>query len=168
VDARAGRRGHAAGTPHAIGGGILLVELQEPTDLSVMLEWSAFELTEDESHLDLGWDRALQALDRTAWDDERLAGLTTRGAAGEGRLLAPAADPYFRAERLTGGDPLDPGYSILVGVDGQGVLATDGGEQPVGRGSAVLLPHAAGAGELRGDVTAIRCRPPDPSAPEAG
>ena len=48
-----------AGMPHAIGAGILLVELQEPTDLSVLLEWDGFELTEAEGHLDLGWDRAL-------------------------------------------------------------------------------------------------------------
>jgi hypothetical protein len=31
-----------AGTPHAIGAGVLLVELQEPTDLSVLLEWAGF------------------------------------------------------------------------------------------------------------------------------
>jgi hypothetical protein len=47
-------------------------------------------------------------------------------------------------------------------------LATEhGGEDlPFTRGSAVLVPHAAGAGELRGDVRAIRARPADPSAPE--
>ena len=32
---------------------------------------------------------------------------------------------------------------------------------PFGRGSVVLVPFAAGAGELRGDVAAIRARPPD-------
>ena len=31
-----------AGTLHAIGGGILLLELQEPTDLSVLVEWKQF------------------------------------------------------------------------------------------------------------------------------
>jgi mannose-6-phosphate isomerase len=154
-----------AGTPHAIGAGILLVELQEPTDLSVVLEWTGFELTEDESHLDLGWDTALAPLDRSAWDDDRLAGLTARGRANS--LLGADADPYFRAERVSGGDTLDQGFSILVGTDGDGTLVTEaGGEQPFGRGSAVLVPHAAGAGELRGDVTAIRSRPADPAAPE--
>ena len=55
-----------AGMPHAIGAGLLIVELQEPTDLSVLLEWDGFELTEAEGHLELGWDRALQALDTAA------------------------------------------------------------------------------------------------------
>jgi mannose-6-phosphate isomerase len=154
-----------AGTPHAIGAGILLVELQEPTDLSALLEWTGFELTEDESHLGLGWDRALEALDTTAWDDERLATLTARGTGSS--LLGPDADPYFRAERIAGGDALDPGFSILVGLEGAGTLVTDGGgEQPLRRGSVVLVPHAAGAGELRGDVSALRSRPADPAAPE--
>ena len=32
------------GTPHAIGAGILLVELQEPTDFSVLMEMDTFGL----------------------------------------------------------------------------------------------------------------------------
>jgi mannose-6-phosphate isomerase len=153
-----------AGTPHAIGAGILLVELQEPTDLSICLEWAGFGLTEEDCHLGLGWDRALTALDRTGWDDERLAGLTATGA--NGGLLGPDADPYFRADRIAGDTTLEPGFAVLVGVEGAGTLATEDGEQPFARGSTVLVPYAAGAAELRGDVTAIRSRPADPAAPE--
>jgi mannose-6-phosphate isomerase len=152
------------GTPHAIGEGILMVELQEPTDFSVLLEWDGFELTEDEGHLELGWDRALAALDRSAWDEDRVAAL--RGPARGARLLPEAADPYFRAERVAGGDALDAGFSILVGLAGAGTLATGDGALPFGRGSAALIPHAAGATELRGDVDALRCRPADPGAGE--
>jgi mannose-6-phosphate isomerase len=153
-----------AGTPHAIGAGILLLELQEPTDLSIVLEWDGFELREEDGHLDLGWDRALEALDRSAWAPDRVAQL--RGPVGGARLLPVAADPYFRAERLVGGDSLDPGFSVLVGLDGDGTLATDAGEMPIGRGSAVLVPYASGAAELRGDVVALRSRPADPTAGE--
>lgn len=151
-----------AGTPHAIGEGILLVELQEPTDFSVLLEWSGFDVSEDDGHLGLGWDRALLALDRSGWDDDRLAELR----AADGRLLPPAADPYFRADRVAGGALLEPGFAILVAIAGAGALAGGGGEQPLRRGDAVLVPHAAGPLELRGDVTAIRCRPADPRSGE--
>jgi mannose-6-phosphate isomerase len=136
-----------AGTVHAIGEGILMVELQEPTDMSVVLEWDGFELSEADSHLGLGWDRALEALD-------------LRVAEPPGTTLPPAADAYFRAERVHGGDALDPGFSILVGLVGDGRLVTEGGELDVARGTVVLLPHGAGAGELRGEVELLRARPP--------
>jgi mannose-6-phosphate isomerase len=164
-----------AGTPHAIGAGILIVELQEPTDFSVLMEAEPFGLAEaPAAHLELGWDRALDALDRSPWSDERVG--AARGApraagdrAGATALLPGDADPYFRAERLVA-DPvaeLDPGFSILVALDGVGALTTEqGGELALTRGATVLVPHAAGEGVLRGSVTALRCRPPDPAAAE--
>ena len=98
--------------------GMLMVELQEPTDFSVLLEWDGFELTEDEGHLELGWDRALEALDRGGWDEDRARAL-------KGRALPADADAYFRAERLAGGSSLDPGFSILMVLGGAGTLATE-------------------------------------------
>ena len=142
-----------AGTPHAIGQDILMVELQEPTDMSVLLEWDGFELSEDDGHLNLGWDLALQALDRRGWDRDQAHAL-------RGPELPDAADPYFRAERLHRGAVLDPGFSILVTLGGKGTLATEAGELELRRGAAVLLPHSAGAGELRGNLEVLRARPP--------
>ena len=152
-----------AGTPHAIGAGILLLELQEPTDFSVLLEWRRFGLSEDGSHLHLGWPRALGALDRSAWDDDRVG-----AALGSGpRILPVAADPYFRAERVSGGQLMDACFAILVVLDGAGSLSTArGGDLAVHRGDSLLVPHAAGDSQLHGAVSAIRCRPPDPSAGE--
>jgi len=144
-----------AGTPHAIGDGILIVELQEPTDLSITLEWTGFELTEEESSLGLAWDTALQALNRSAWSDESIAAL-------RGTTLPRAADPYFRAEQITGGDTLDPGFSVVIGTHGQGTL----GDIELQRGSAVLIPYGAGELQLTGDVEVIRCRPPAPDSEE--
>jgi mannose-6-phosphate isomerase len=148
-----------AGTPHSIGAGILIVEVQEPTDLSITPEWEPFGLSEESAHLGIGWERGLAALDRGGWSEERLAALC--GGAGPS-LLPPGADAYFRAERVRGGEALDAGYSVLIGLAGEGALAG----VPVHRGSALLIPYAAGRLELTGDVEAIRCRPPDPAAPE--
>src|SRR5919204_1799608 len=96
-----------AGVPHAIGEGVFLVELQEPTDFSVLLEWAGFAIDgRADGHLALGFDVALQCVDRSGWRPEALARLR-RGRrdgrpVGPGRdLLLPAeADPFFRAERL--------------------------------------------------------------------
>jgi mannose-6-phosphate isomerase len=140
-----------AGSAHAIGSGILLVELQEPTDFSVLLEWNGFELSPDDGHLNLGWDRALQALDRTEAEPPR---------AGPG--MPPEADAYFRAERISGDASLDAGFSIVVVLDGEGTL----GDVALQRGTAVLIPFGAGETRIEG-VEAIRCRPAAPDAPEA-
>jgi mannose-6-phosphate isomerase len=139
-----------AGTAHAIGDGILLLELQEPTDFSVLLEWEGFQLSPHDGHLNLGWDRALEALDRDASDPPQAA-----------PTLPGDADPYFRAERISGDASLDAGFSILVVLGGEGTL----GDLPLRKGMAVLIPYGAGETRIEG-VDAIRCRPPAPDAGE--
>jgi mannose-6-phosphate isomerase len=163
-----------AGIPHAIGEGVFLVELQEPTDFSVLLEWAGFAIDgRADGHLGLGFDVALQCLDRSGWPPEELARL--QGGRRNSRpvrpgvdLLLPAeADPFFRAERLApaaeGSVQLEQGYCILVVVDGAGRLETEhGGSVDLRRGDTVLLPFTAGAGAVSGRVEVFRCRPPDP------
>jgi mannose-6-phosphate isomerase len=137
-----------AGTLHAIGGGILLLELQEPTDLSVLIEWKRFGVDSGPEHLELGWETALQSLDTEPIDP---AALTTATSG----LLPTEADPYFRAQRVNPGDTLDQSFSILLVTEGEGEV----GGVPVKRGSTVLVPHAAGETETEG-IEAIRCLPP--------
>ena len=78
-----------AGTLHAIGGGILLLELQEPTDLSVLVEWKRFGVDSGPEHLDLGWDTALQSLDHEPIDPAALTTARERPPADRGRSLLP-------------------------------------------------------------------------------
>ena len=55
-----------AGVPHAIGDGILIAELQEPTDLSILLEWDGFGIDDEQAAtLGLGWDVALASVERS-------------------------------------------------------------------------------------------------------
>jgi mannose-6-phosphate isomerase len=143
-----------AGLPHAIGPGVLLVEVQEPTDFSVLLEYEAFGL--DGGHLELGWDLALQCVDRRRWSPERLAAL--RG--GGDRLLPAEAAEFFAAERLRGPSAeLDAAFSVVVVVGGAGTLAGAHDDLPVRRGDTLLVPYAAGRLTLTGDVEAIRLGP---------
>ncbi|HTT50099.1 MAG TPA: mannose-6-phosphate isomerase [Streptosporangiaceae bacterium] len=165
-----------AGTPHAIGPGVFLAELQEPTDLSILLEWRGFlDDAADAGSLGLGYPRALAAVDRAGWSPARLAGLHRAPAppgagAGITRLLPPAADPFFQAELLQAGplragvEPGVPaGYAVWVVFSGTGTLVTEhGGTLPVRRGMTVLVPYADGAARLSGDVQVIRCLPPRP------
>jgi mannose-6-phosphate isomerase len=151
-----------AGIPHAIGEGLLILELQEPTDLSVLLEWDGFGIDDpEEASLGLGWDTALDCVDRSARDPEALRGPRPQGSVA--RLLPEGADPFFRAERIAPAPQaeLEPGFRVLVVLEGEGTLeAEDGGPLELGRGQTVLVPHGAGACRVSGDVVLIACRPP--------
>lgn len=80
------------GTLHAIGRSVLLAEVQQPTDLSILLEWEGFAIDgAAEGHLGLGFPRALEAVDTHALPPAALDALVRR-AAGPGPVLPPAAD----------------------------------------------------------------------------
>jgi mannose-6-phosphate isomerase len=151
-----------AGVPHAIGEGLLIVELQEPSDLSVLLEWRGFGIDDPrEASLGLGWEQALGCVDRSAQDLEKLRGPRPQGPVA--RLLPKEADPFFRAERVAPAPEveMEPGFAVLVVLQGDGVLEPeDGGALKLRRGETVLLPHGAGVCRVSGEVVLIACRPP--------
>jgi mannose-6-phosphate isomerase len=166
-----------AGQPHAIGEGVLILELQEPTDLSVMLEHERFGL--EEAHAFLGLDRAvaLQSVDRGPLTPEAISALRRRwtDVAGVGPALPVEAGQFFRAQvvRPTGDGDQSPepvtvgaAFAVTVVVAGRGTLTTseggsDGVSMDIERGDVLLVPYGAGGVRIAGDVTVIRCMPPD-------
>src|SRR5437764_964494 len=83
------------------GAGVRIVELQEPGDMAVMVEWRGHGIGgEREATLGLGWDAALACVERTPRDPAPLAG-PPRGGAPGGRALPALADPFFTAAWLT-------------------------------------------------------------------
>jgi mannose-6-phosphate isomerase len=155
-----------AGVPHAIGEGLLIVELQEPTDFSVLLEWRGYPIDgERDGHLGLGFDVALEAVDRSGWAPERLE--TLRGRRGDAeRVLPAAADPFFGLEWVTpdGSRTVAAGFAIIVAVAGTGSITWSDGELGLHGGQTALMPHSAGAWEVSGDLEVLVCRPPRPQA----
>ncbi|MBP2338707.1 mannose-6-phosphate isomerase [Saccharothrix coeruleofusca] len=149
-----------AGLPHAIGEGVFIVELQQPTDFSITLEWKGFLNDADAGHLGLGFDTALGCVDRhgRAGSLDELIRRTGDRADASVDLLGPQAAPFFRADRLhvAGRAALEPSFAVLVVLEGSGEL----GGLPLRRGSTVVVPHAAGEQVLTGDLVAVRCRPP--------
>ena len=92
-----------AGTAHALGEGVFVAEVQEPTDFSIVLEWSVTTSGREDSHLGLGFDTVMPAVDHARMTPERLASLrchTDPAATGVEPLSAlPAeADPFFRID----------------------------------------------------------------------
>lgn len=66
-----------AGSVHAIGEGAFVLEAQEPTDFSILLEWSVTTETRDGSHLGLGFDTAMGAVSHRRLPEQRLGELIT-------------------------------------------------------------------------------------------
>jgi mannose-6-phosphate isomerase len=145
-----------AGLPHAIGEGILLLELQQPSDLSLLLEWRG--MSQADAFLGLEPAAGLSALTRSRVSPPDLEHLRERRGAS---LFPPEADRFFRAELISGGARLQPSFSVLVCCAGEGVLASESFDPvAVRRGSTILVPFAAGATQLIGSCDAVRCRPP--------
>jgi mannose-6-phosphate isomerase len=149
-----------AGLPHAIGEGVFIVELQQPTDFSVTLEWQGFLANADIGHLGLGYGAALECLDHSGWGKnlDSLILRTSEDSSETVNLFTEQADPFFQADRLqvSGSLVLEASFAVLVVLDGSGTL----GDLPVRKGSTVVVPHGAGEEVLSGDLVAIRCRPP--------
>jgi len=150
------------GQLHAIGEGVLLLEVQEPEDLSILLEWRDFALDGPrDGHLGLGFDRALQATDLVARSAEEVEALVTRGR-DAGPVLPAAAGSFFRVDRAAAGTELEAGFAVVVVTAGTGVLSSSAADLQVQAGDTVLVPAAAGPAVLGGGLTALVCRPPAP------
>lgn len=154
-----------AGLPHAIGADNFLVELQEPVDLSIMLEWKGFPLDgPGTGHLGLGFDTALKAVDRRGWTSDEVASLVSK--VDPNVEIFEQGSEFFRAQRVHSGSGWEAGFGVLLVTSGQGELRWNGSSTiKVSAGDTILLPFSAGACELRDSgsgepVTAYLCRPP--------
>lgn len=157
-----------AGTAHAIDGGIFVAEVQEPTDFSILLEWSVTTSTREESHLDLGFDAVMPAVSTAHLTEAELATLVsdagTRPAGPAFRSLLPAsADPYFRltdaAARGGATDTRPAGFAVVLVAEGAGSLVGAGGRLDVARGQVLAVPHAFGAWRVEGDAEVLAGQP---------
>ncbi|MEP6481870.1 MAG: class I mannose-6-phosphate isomerase [Rhodoglobus sp.] len=148
------------GVLHAIGAGILLAEVQEPEDLSILLEWADFDLDgENDGHLGLGFDLALTAVETRGRSLAEAEALVRHGVT-EGSTLPGDADPYFRLDRVTDSAEFPAGFAIIIALDDGVLTITSGDSHDLAAGSTVLVPYDAG--DYRIDGGALVARPPSP------
>jgi mannose-6-phosphate isomerase len=140
-----------AGTVHAMGGGVVVFEVQENSDVTFRLyDWN---------HVDAGTGkpRALQV-------DRALACIDFGESAGG--LVAPVVEAteavecerlfqceHFRVSRLRGQSPFTVGASgvprVLVSIEGAGQVEHGGATYAIGKGDVFLLPAVVGACAFR-------------------
>ncbi|MFG1929654.1 class I mannose-6-phosphate isomerase [Mycobacterium sp. NPDC048908] len=149
------------GTPHAIGAGILLIEAQEPTDQSILLERTNTNASDEEVFLGLSREVALSAVESAAVTD--IAALRRHAGshvAGLVEVLPETAAPYFRMELLTAGVEVPAGFAVAVVLSGTGALtAKDAVSVGIERGQTLVVPAGCGDWGVEGDVRLLVCRP---------
>jgi mannose-6-phosphate isomerase len=125
-----------AGVTHAIGAGALFVEVQEPSDLSILCEWKGFPIDPDDAHLGIGWDLALDALRLDAYEPSL--------------GMPPEAEAFFHVDEL----PEPAGrFAVLLVLEGEGEI--DG--QAARPGDAFAVPARAEPFGVTGGLRILRC-----------
>jgi mannose-6-phosphate isomerase len=128
-----------AGVPHSIGAGVLIAELQEPTDFSIVCEWQGFPIDPDDTHLGMGWDVALGAFDLRAHKPVR--------------VLPEEAREFFWADD----NPSPAGrFAIWIVTAGEGEI--DG--MPARAGDTLAVPAAVDNVRVTGGLEILRCLGP--------
>ncbi len=153
-----------AGVAHAIDAGIFVLELQEPADLSALLEWEGFAVDGiKDGHLGLGFETVTDALKLDPLSDTEFESLITHTtfSGGSMRTVLPLkSDGYFRAHLAPGSGELPPGFAIVLVLDGSGEITfASAPTMAITKGDAVVIPFSAGAYSISGP-NAIICRPP--------
>jgi mannose-6-phosphate isomerase len=147
------------GTPHAIGQGVLLVEAQEPTDQSILLERVNTTAADDEIFLGLDRDVALSAVESAPLGD---VGQLVRHARADGLtpVLPESAAEFFHMDLLVPHADVPAGFAVAVVLAGAGSLRPAHGEPlAVTAGDTLVVPARCGEWHVDGDVRLLVCRP---------
>jgi len=152
-----------AGSVHALGAGIVLVEIQENSDLTYRVyDWGRVGADGNprETHL----EKALQAIDFERPCSEGLPRITLEE--GRNRRTVLAACRYFATELLEIADAhcqesAGRSFSILFFVDGDPRLVWDGDEMQMRRGQSLLVPAEIRKWTVEGTCTLVRSYVPD-------
>jgi Phosphomannose isomerase len=165
------------GVPHALGAGVFLVEIQEPSDLVVRFEFTRAGITLPESARFMGRDLefCLDVFDLTPWPLSRVAVEAAcppkrRRALGpdswQDDLVDASRTPCFRVRRARlGGEVVKNENSFHIGIVTAGsVTVTAAGERHrLSRFDKFLVP--AGLGPLHyapeGTAEILECYPPE-------
>jgi hypothetical protein len=126
------------------GAWVVIATRKETADVWVGLR----EPVEPHRYRDLGWNRALDALELGAW--ERVLGLPHSARRSSGWTRLPSRGPV---------------RALLLVLEGEGEGELDGlSARP---GDAFVLPASAERFDVAGDIRVFRCLAPEPYAPKS-
>jgi mannose-6-phosphate isomerase len=167
----------SAGAPHALGPGVFMIEIQEPTDLVVNTEYlfCGMRRTEAQCYLGLGFDLGMRCFDYQATGEahiaqHRLVPRTLRddSAGAEEVLIGPEHTPCFGMTRLTVRDRVsdrDRGRCYIgIVIEGRGRLTGPTFDLPLQAGGTFFVPaaseHSAFEAAAGHPLRLVKCFPP--------
>ncbi|MBQ8525157.1 MAG: class I mannose-6-phosphate isomerase [Clostridia bacterium] len=157
-----------AGSPHAIGAGCFLLEIQEPSDYTMRVEKTTLAgtvLSPWQIHYGAGEENMLDCFiyDGLSREDARKRYfLTPQVTEGENfthsKLVTYADTTCFKLEKSEGVYEFAPDSFVTLVATSEGSIATAEEEIKVSKGDRVFVP--AGSGKITINGSSIICYPP--------
>ena len=164
------------GVPHAIGGGIFMVEIQEPSDLVVRFEFetAGYTLPESARFMNHGLDFCLDVIDFDAKPESQVRSeymfeprleVTYGETAHRYQLIGAETTPRFGVKKsVIKGEVVREDDTFFTGVVTAGtcVLSTDEASIELNTFDKFFCPAGLGAYTIRADeeVQILECLPP--------
>jgi len=163
--------GIPAGIAHSIGPDVCVLEPQEPTDFSFCGEPKVFPISEEECHMGLGWDLAIEAVDLNALSDKRLHSdilcthpvVHVQGSSTVEDMVTEYYRPYFWLDRIKVRAALDThseeAHCITV-IEGRGyAMVSDESIMYMSKGESFFVPKTLMYSLISTDepFTVVRC-----------
>ena len=133
------------GVPHAIGGGSLILELQEPTDLMVCGERvtpSGRKLADEKVHGGLGFEKMFDCYEYIPYTKSEIEEKFVVSPAKEGginKLIYQKYTDKFSMDEMTHGTYEFTSDKLAVVLEGNGILTSKTGELAVEKGDKLFL-----------------------------
>lgn len=153
-----------AGTVHGIGAGILIVEIQESSNVTYRV-YDYDRIDKNGKKRELHFDKAVQVMDMEVSHDIKQGSRLVRYYPGCSRELLCRCK-YFETERIYVSkgfsfSVLDSSFQVLLCLDGYGQVETmDAEQKPMrfGKGETLFLPAGLGRCLVLGDAQILKIR----------
>lgn len=135
----------AGGVPHAIGGGSLILELQEPTDLMVCAEKvtpSGVDLADEKVHGGLGFDRMLDCFEyKTYTEEEAYSAFFVKPKKCDTKTFLIDSDvtDKFRMTEFGDGKYVAETFMLAIVIDGEGSMISCDKDIKIKKGDCLFV-----------------------------
>lgn len=146
------------GMPHAIGEGVFMIEIMEPTDFAVRIEFKrgGYILPEESRFMNRGIDFALSVFNYQSTSVEKVKEqffceprlLETQNESSEYVLIDEQKTNCFKVNRIKVKDSfVKEASSFYIGIvtKGSGTIEIEGQSNPVNEGSKFFVPYQTGS-----------------------